>query len=472
MFRWMADARDRCDRHMQHDASHDRSIYRVSGLAWIRRLLVGAVFFLTACATNTAPTQSATSSAPTIDTQAQAFAKLNRINQRARRLRNPVAAYLLLAYHYEHSRGLLHDFIGQVIAATQSEFGAYQRAVVDYPQVPVLLSHQSAPLPTPQTAHAVDAVDAIATLARDRRIVMVNEVHHAAQTRLLTLDLLPRLRKMGFNYFAVEALNERDSNLSTRGYPIASSGTYIREPIYAEIIRSAIRLGYHVVAYDSTASGADPDQRERDQAAHMIERVFRRDPGARLFVHAGYAHVDKRADYFYTDTLAMRLARATGFDPLSIDQTVLRPIAPGREYADYRRLIQRFAPTRPTVLMMRHADKAWSLEPDIYDISVLLPPAQLLHGRPDWLDLNGLRTPVAVKPGPRQPAVPYVIEARHAGESSDAIPADRELIFDSTIVPVLFLRPGQYRIDVLTANDRPRFVRTLHVDLPENAGSE
>ncbi|HET8942160.1 MAG TPA: hypothetical protein VFN13_09260 [Rudaea sp.] len=439
---------------------------RLLHAAWLAGF---AALALAACATNSAQTSPDSSNAKPADPDA-IMRQLNRLGQRAHALHNPVAAYLLYLENYRQSGQPLRGLIGQVIAATESELGAYRRAVMDYPQGLPQRTRTPAPLPTNEDARAVNAADAIAALARTRRIVMVNEVHHDAQTRLLTLELLPRLRKLGFAYFAAEALNEKDRQLNARGYPITGSGSYVREPVYGEIIRTAIQLGYHVVAYDTTRVNATPAQREQDQADHLRKRVFDKDPDARLFVHAGYAHVDERADYFYTATMAMRLARDTGLNPLSVDQTILREMAPELEYPGYRTLLQRFAPQVPSVLMLHGSDHPWSLEPMIYDVSVLLPPTHLIHGRPGWLRLGGVRVPVAVDPGPSPWPLPYVIQARHDGESPDAVPADRELITDRTTRPVLFLRLGTYRVDVLTATDRPRFLRTLHVEATGNSG--
>jgi hypothetical protein len=225
------------------------------------------------------------------------------------------------------------------------------------------------------------------------------------------------------------------------------------------------------VAYESTTVGADAETREEDQAQHLLERVFRSDRDARLFVHAGYAHVHKRADYFFADTMAMRLKRKTGFDPLSIDQTVLRPIAPGLEYKDYRTLVERFAPAAPTVIMARNGTAAWSLEPELYDVSVLLPPTRLIDGRPDWLRAGG-RTAVAIAVDLQPASLPCVVEARYASESTAAVPADRLLIERASAQVVLFLRPGDYRIEALHADGRSFNAQRLHVDEPTGADED
>ena len=184
---------------------------------------------------------------------------------------------------------------------------------------------------------------------------------------------------------------------------------------------------------------------------------------ARLFVHGGYAHVHKSPDYLGTDTMAMRLKRKTGFDPLVVDQTVLRPSAPGREYADYRKLLQTFALDVPTVLASGDGRSPWSLEPSFYDISVVLPPARLVDGRPDWLTLGGAREAIAVGLDLQPESLPCAVEARYAAESDAAIPADRVLVERGSDPVVLFLRPGEYRVAAVTATGRVFGAQRLRV---------
>ncbi|MGZ7352753.1 hypothetical protein ACXWRV_09360, partial [Streptococcus pyogenes] len=70
-----------------------------------------------------------------------------------------------------------------------------------------------------------------------------------------------------------------------------SGSEYLHEPLYGEIVRQAIHLGYTLVPYDSNAQTIA--EREAEQASNIYRQVFARDPQARLLVHAGYAHIDK-----------------------------------------------------------------------------------------------------------------------------------------------------------------------------------
>lgn len=394
----------------------------------------------------------------------------------------------------------------QLLAFSEAELGLYSEAVRDFPLRTRLPSDLV--LPTVAGWHGVDAVDAIAALARDRRIVMVNEAHHDAHTRVLTLDLLPRLRAIGFTHFAAEALDERDTDLMTRGYPVNHSGSeYLHEPLYGDIVREAIRLGYIIVPYDA---GGTTQERENGQAKNLYERVFAKNPQARLFVHAGYAHIDKQAGRLGADKpMAMQLAKLSGIGPLSIDQTdireenprseelayhafqhalkkfetALKPMqqpqsgagpgdVPQRPTADaYSRLVGEFRPAGAIVLLRNTDQSPWSARPAAYDLSVILPPANAASSdysqgaiqldiddrktsvlppasgghRPDWLPLGGQRVALPIDTTSCGGKYPCLVEAGYAAESTDGIQADR-YVFLRKAKNTLFLRPGKYRL--------------------------
>jgi hypothetical protein len=359
----------------------------------------------------------------------------------------------------------------QMFASTEDELGLYNEALRDFP----LKSHESGDieLPTASDWKMASAGDVITGLAAGRRIVMINEAHHDAHTRQLTLELLPRLRALGFNYFAAEALVNDDAALAKRGYPVTPSGTeYLREPSYGDIIRVALKLGFTVVSFDVDKSSLQ--EREAGQADNLYKKVFSKDPNARLFVHSGYAHIDKaKGRLGNTLPMAMQLQILTDIEPLSIDQTQFREQIPSAMDA-YQKLVDTFEPKEPTVLVNRATGKAWSAHPSLYDINVILPasgsgavesgysqPANIVNDmvrtqsmlshfvntqRPEWLSLNDERVSLPISTTLCKVTVPCVVDAHYAGESDDAIAADRYAFLQSDMVSKLYLRPGHYRL--------------------------
>ena len=146
---------------------------------------------------------------------------------------------------------------------------------------------------------------------------MLNEMHWHPKHRILALKLLENLKENGFNYLAIEALDEKkDSLLNVNKFPIKSSGYYTREPYFAIFLREAIKLNYKIVGYDSF----DTENREKTQAEN-IKSIIDKDPNAKVFVYTGIDHIlekdlkkKRMAEYFQN---------LTGINPLTIDQVEL-----------------------------------------------------------------------------------------------------------------------------------------------------
>lgn len=384
----------------------------------------------------------------------------------------------------------------QMSSFALSELGLYSRAVLAFPlkisPVPGL------ELPAANDWRGEDALTAIAAAAASRRIVMVNEVHHNAQTRAFTLQLLPRLRALGYTHLAIEALGD-DPELAERGYPVRSSGSeYLQEPLYGEIVREGIKLGFVLVPYDADAVGGSTEAREAGQARNLYDRVFRKTPDARLVVAAGYAHVDKAVGRLgNARPMAMTLAKLTGIEPLSVDQAQFVE-AEGKD-DDYHQLIARYPSDKPEVLIDKASGRLWSAAPKLYDISVISPRSLTLnalgaaevddpvHGRyrilsngvqmatqafvafnqmqrPSWLELGGQRRPYPVDTRLCREQSPCVVDAHYAGETDQAIPADIYLFLKPTSSTKLYLRPGQYRLRA--RNDRGRTLSQSLIAVP------
>ncbi|MGH9835707.1 MAG: hypothetical protein ACRD9Y_22030, partial [Blastocatellia bacterium] len=280
-------------------------------------------------------------------------------------------------------------------------------------------------------------------------VVMINEAHHVPQHRALTLELLPRLRRQGFAYFAAETLDEADTQLNARGYPTAQSGYYTAEPVHGELIRGALRLGYRVVPYEAQGAGS-ADERERGQARNLIERILKHDPQARILIHAGYAHIDETGADRVGVTMAQRFKEATGLDPFTIDQTEMSEhSAPEYEQPLYRHVR---AP-RPTVF--RNAQgQWWTLEPGRHDVTLFHPRSRYTNGRPDWLRLGGSRKPYRLPPQVCGAAPRCLVRARAAGEAADATPID-QLEVTAARPATLLLPAGELVVEVQDPAGKP-----------------
>lgn len=359
----------------------------------------------------------------------------------------------------------------QLLAFVENELGLYNEAIRDFPLRVMPIDNLNVDK-LREDWHASPALDNIAALARSRQILMINEAHHDAHTRLLTLELLPRLYQSGYRYIALEALASKPGAIVKRGYPIASDGSeYLSEPIYGEIVREAVRLGFTIVSYESQSR--TPQERERQQAESIFRQVFAVDPAAKLIVHAGYAHVDKAAGRLGNVLpMATFLSTKAGTNPLVVDQTQFREQFPAGD-AQYEQLVEKFRPKAPIVL--KNDDGAvWSAAPQLYDITVILPATPgggLKSGvversaivtdtnralpvlspivnasRPSWLGEAGRTGRVAIQSKLCRARIPCVVDAKYAGEPDIAISADRYAFVHDDMRAVLYLRPGSYNL--------------------------
>jgi hypothetical protein len=266
--------------------------------------------------------------------QKVAFEKSEKIYQAAIRKNGLLAQYKALrdAYRSDPNRAFRVVF-GQYMSWYQSFVGDYVGAHDSYSIRQLKASDDnSSPLTGGLTAKP--ALDEIALLAKDRQAVFFNEAHNVPLTRSLTLELLAKLREEGFDTFAAETIYSSDADLQKRGYPTAKSGFYTMEPISAEMVRTAIKLGYKVVAYESEKEG-NGDVREYDQAKNLYERVFKANPKARLVVNAGYAHIQENGRYLGGQSMAQHFHRLSGIDPLTVEQTMMIEHPPGTENHPY-----------------------------------------------------------------------------------------------------------------------------------------
>ena len=304
------------------------------------------------------------------------------------------------------------------------------------------------------------ALDAILREAKSRQIVILNEAHHVPRHRAFALLLALELRKVGFEYIAMETLTPDVAKLAQRGYPTRLDGYYSREPVFGDFVRQSLTVGYRPVAYESVAP---PDQkldmfeavnfREQGQAQNIIDRVLKNDPKARIFIYVGYAHVGKGLSNTgagkKTPWMAERLRRMTGIDPLCIDQTEMTaPVQGTKNYALADMIFEKM-PGESVVLMDKTVAGNYWVGPFFegrVDMQIIHRRTALNNGRPDWLSMSGYRKPHAI-PGALLPAKGRrLIQAFVEGEVDNAVPMDQVIVSaGQSDIPKLMLPEGRYR---------------------------
>ncbi|MBS0557353.1 MAG: hypothetical protein JSR27_08065 [Proteobacteria bacterium] len=452
-------------------------ILRVVSFAGIATAITGNAL---AAGEHTSPTANEMSPSEWRSLQLRAADQSDKIMHDARKLPGLLAQYLYMQSKYDanHERAFQLIF-GQYLSWFQTFIGDYDGAASSF-SIAQPAQPDDARSPLTGGWQAKPAGDVILELAKDRKAVFFNEAHSAPITRTLTIELLAKLRAQGFNYFAAETLYRNDKELNARGYPTPDSGFYVDEPLLGEMVRTALKLGYKVVAYDVENAGFG-DARELAGAQNLYH-IFKQDPKARLVVDAGFAHIQKTGKYLGGSSVVEFFQKMSGIDPLCIEQTMMMQHARAdQDHPFYTAIINAMHPARPIVFV--DDGKTWTLKPTQYDLSVVFPAYPRNDQRPDWLALDGLRVPYPVAGDMCRGHFPCLIEAQYADEGKDAVAADRALLdivdansdMASRVISGhgsaqsrLFLRPGKYRI---SATDRGNRVITAR-EVTITAGSK
>ncbi|MEM7203965.1 MAG: DUF6624 domain-containing protein [Planctomycetota bacterium] len=320
------------------------------------------------------------------------------------------------------------------------------------------------------------ALAAIVERAAQHRIVMLNEEHRSSVQRAFAHRLLEPLHALGFRYLALEAIAEPTDELHRRGHPVLSTGPYVRDPIFGDLIRRAIEMGWTVVAYEAEPAERRPrpedqspmdavNRREAAQANHLYERTLGRDPDARVLVLGGRDHIAEQAADGWIPMGAVLRARS-GLDPLSINQMRLVEHSERRyEHWAYSAADAAGWLDGEPVLLMNAAGSLWSHAPGALDATLLHPRRRNVAGRPHWMRLGDLRRPVEVTvPATIETDAPLLLQAQRAGEGPAAVPMDQVVLWPDARHATLLLRDGDYVLRLLDRDGAHswREERTVH----------
>lgn len=368
-----------------------------------------------------------------------------------------IDALRALAEEYSDSRTDMHA-VSQRLGTQASWLGNEREALNAFTRH--LFGNRLPPgdlAPIPGDARAQALREAISTLTEGHKLVLINEAHHVSRHRATTRSLLASLHDAGFRYLALEALYEPGDALAARGYPVSESGNYLKDPVFGDLAREALRLGFKLVRYEPE-NERNQEERETKQA-EAIAAVLERDAGARVLVHAGYQHIEESGLLFGARTMAQHLEQLTGIDPLTLNQTRLTWIGDSMEpNAVYSKAIEQ-APQIREAFVLQGSDRTWSLQPEKYDISVITPPTvYTASGRPGWLKEVGARQVVTLD----VPEGSRLAEARLENEPDEAVPVDRIEVRSGEHASLL-LPAATYRLNWFDANGKALGSDPLHV---------
>ncbi len=239
---------------------------------------------------------------------------------------------------------------------------------------------------------AFDAQSSILKETKKYQIVMFNENHLNPYCRVFVKDMLDSLKRQGFNYIGLEALaNFNNTAISEGRFPLQKLGSYTAEPSMANLIRTASSLGFTIFSYeyntpsDSTERVAKRNHREKSQALNIIE-ILKKDPTAKIIIHAGHDHIQKMSENKKSFMMANYFRRLTNINPLCIEQaTMNESFEEKREYPAYRQTMKKYKPLKSIVLKQDSTFWVQSNRQGFHDICVFHPRTIYENIRPTWL---------------------------------------------------------------------------------------
>ena len=382
------------------------------------------------------------------------------------------------------------DLYFELLATDESFVGNDAEAIADFDSaksLPTIVSDTktNSAVTALQGYEPVDARQAVLKLADTHRVLFINEAHHVSQGRAFILSLLKGLYQRGFRYYAAETLNQKDGDLQKRGYPIQQTGYLTTEPVFGDLIRTALTIGFKVVPYEyqgskSLIEASDPlaevELRERGEAQNLYDRTLKHDPNAKIIVHAGYGHIYKQVSTMSWSVgdlgmkkagggtfipMAVYFQRMSGIMPFSIDQADLfAHSAPAYESPLYRYMTaQRSVKDVPVVF--RNVRGQYYVPPTVrggYDVIICHPRPQYQNGRPTWLRMGGQRRPIAIPPAFAAPQTGSVlVQAFYRNEDpSQAVPVDQvEISAGNGPLPALMLPKGRFLLRIVDVSGKP-----------------
>jgi hypothetical protein len=292
----------------------------------------------------------------------------------------------------------------------------------------------------------INAANYIINQSKRFQVTMINEAHHLPYHRAFVLTMLQRFYDNGYRYLAIETLD--DSLINKKKYPTYNTGYYTREPLFGELIRQALKIGFTLVPYDSNEDCVpktkDPYECDRFRDSLMalnLSRILKNDAKGKILTYAGYDHIHEGHNNSWKK-MAEFFKEFTGIDPLTVDLTKqterFYPQFEEKEFLSvnkYKRIQQ------PVVALKNN--KPW--HGNFVDVTVIFPVYKNARQRASFYSINGTRAFYNLREFHLR--VGQFVQAFYNNEKKgNRIPADQLVIGDGN--NGLYLFKGKYVLNI------------------------
>ena len=163
-------------------------------------------------------------------------------------------------------------------------------------------------------AKAIPLSEMMDSIIENNRVIMMNEMHFNPHSRAFVISWLEKCYQNGYRYLAAETLRASDSLLNQRRTVLkGETGWYSDEPVFGDLFRTALNLGYTLVPYEGSGFGVD---REVNQAKNLVQNILDKDPEAKFLLLGGFGHIADRNGWY---AMGRYFKEQSGIDPFTMD---------------------------------------------------------------------------------------------------------------------------------------------------------
>ncbi len=143
---------------------------------------------------------------------------------------------------------------------------------------------------------AIPLSEVMDSIIESNRVIMMNEMHFNPHSRAFVISWLEKCYQNGYRYLAAETLRASDTLLNQRRTVLlGETGWYSDEPIFGDLFRTALNMGYTLVPYEGDGFGVD---REVNQAKNLVKNILDKDPEAKFLLLGGFGHIADRNGWY------------------------------------------------------------------------------------------------------------------------------------------------------------------------------
>jgi hypothetical protein len=297
--------------------------------------------------------------------------------------------------------------------------------------------------------------------SKEKKIVIINEDPTEPKHRVFTESLLADMYQNGFRYLVLETFESSDKQINTRKFPILKTSSYAKEPQMGNLIRTALKIGFKLIAYQS---GKQDNLKGRAiNQANKIAKLFKNDTSAKVIVHCSHDHILENNYESQRKTMARCVKAQTGIDPLTINQ-ILFTEKSKRDISNP--VLRKIIIMEPSVLIDDKGTFFTTLDDTKqWDISVLHPFTKYINGRPSWLTIGVNKVFKKLPNKPDELSYPYFALAYLENElkEKEAVPVDIIEIQNENDNQSLGLYLGNYQLMMIDTTGK-KIINTLKVE--------